>query len=163
MVSGVPPWILEVVYSVLALGLVVGFAVVGTGRFGGVFGLVRGFLFFFFQAEDGIRDLTVTGVQTCALPILSRGQGGDELRRCGGLRRAGECPRRARQLRAGPLARARVLSAARPGRAHHRTGAPTNRTPLPGPRRGPHRPGWYCSPPGPPPLPFRPPPPDAPG
>src|SRR5438270_7254055 len=28
----------------------------------------RGF-FFFFQAEDGIRDLTVTGVQTCALPI----------------------------------------------------------------------------------------------
>src|SRR6266478_7288502 len=31
----------------------------------------RNFLcvFFFFQAEDGIRDLTVTGVQTCALPI----------------------------------------------------------------------------------------------
>src|SRR5256886_8566796 len=28
-----------------------------------------GVLFFFFQAEDGIRDLTVTGVQTCALPI----------------------------------------------------------------------------------------------
>src|SRR5438270_9268905 len=27
------------------------------------------FVFFFFQAEDGIRDLTVTGVQTCALPI----------------------------------------------------------------------------------------------
>src|SRR2546430_13124161 len=27
---------------------------------------------FFFQAEDGIRDLTVTGVQTCALPILDR-------------------------------------------------------------------------------------------
>src|SRR5438094_10285901 len=27
-------------------------------------------LFFFFQAEDGIRDRTVTGVQTCALPIL---------------------------------------------------------------------------------------------
>src|SRR5215471_19103374 len=27
--------------------------------------------FFFFQAEDGIRDLYVTGVQTCALPILS--------------------------------------------------------------------------------------------
>src|SRR5690349_24172505 len=26
-------------------------------------------LFFFFQAEDGIRDLYVTGVQTCALPI----------------------------------------------------------------------------------------------
>src|SRR2546427_7229247 len=28
------------------------------------------FVFFFFQAEDGIRDLTVTGVQTCALPIF---------------------------------------------------------------------------------------------
>src|SRR2546428_13618695 len=27
---------------------------------------------FFFQAEDGIRDLIVTGVQTCALPILRR-------------------------------------------------------------------------------------------
>src|SRR2546422_4633039 len=30
-------------------------------------------LFFFFQAEDGIRDVAVTGVQTCALPI-SAGQ-----------------------------------------------------------------------------------------
>src|SRR6266540_2049566 len=28
------------------------------------------FVFFFFQAEDGIRDRDVTGVQTCALPIL---------------------------------------------------------------------------------------------
>src|SRR5947209_9284053 len=28
------------------------------------------FFFFFFQAEDGIRDIGVTGVQTCALPIL---------------------------------------------------------------------------------------------
>src|SRR5256885_16076452 len=28
-------------------------------------------LFFFFQAEDGIRDYKVTGVQTCALPISS--------------------------------------------------------------------------------------------
>src|SRR5438128_12645970 len=27
------------------------------------------FTYFFFQAEDGIRDATVTGVQTCALPI----------------------------------------------------------------------------------------------
>src|SRR2546427_6986802 len=30
---------------------------------------VSAVVFFFFQAEDGIRDLTVTGVQTCALPI----------------------------------------------------------------------------------------------
>src|SRR5438128_12685562 len=29
-------------------------------------------LYFFFQAEDGIRDATVTGVQTCALPISNR-------------------------------------------------------------------------------------------
>src|SRR5256886_3844159 len=33
--------------------------------------VVPDFLFFFFQAEDGIRDLTVTGVQTCALPICA--------------------------------------------------------------------------------------------
>src|SRR5207245_8057910 len=32
-------------------------------------------LFFFFQAEDGIRDATVTGVQTCALPIYERERG----------------------------------------------------------------------------------------
>src|SRR3712207_7411856 len=30
-------------------------------------------VFFFFQAEDGIRDIGVTGVQTCALPIFVRG------------------------------------------------------------------------------------------
>src|SRR2546430_866597 len=48
--------------------------VVGRGMFGVEMGLltmrdVDLILFFFFQAEDGIRDLTVTGVQTCALPI----------------------------------------------------------------------------------------------
>src|SRR5215469_18232130 len=32
------------------------------------------FVVFFFQAEDGIRDLYVTGVQTCALPIFERGR-----------------------------------------------------------------------------------------
>ena len=36
----------------------------GGGGGGGVGGVV-----FFFQAEDGIRDYKVTGVQTCALPI----------------------------------------------------------------------------------------------
>ena len=30
------------------------------------------YYFVFFQAEDGIRDLIVTGVQTCALPIFAR-------------------------------------------------------------------------------------------
>src|SRR2546427_8110119 len=39
--------------------------------YGGMCSAVVSFclFFFFFQAEDGIRDLTVTGVQTCALPI----------------------------------------------------------------------------------------------
>src|SRR5215471_19652993 len=38
------------------------------------------FLFFFFQAEDGIRDLYVTGVQTCALPIWARRRGSAHIR-----------------------------------------------------------------------------------
>src|SRR5260221_1598354 len=36
------------------------------------YGLFSYDFFFFFQAEDGIRDHCVTGVQTCALPISSR-------------------------------------------------------------------------------------------
>ena len=32
---------------------------------------IRFLFFFFFQAEDGIRDVAVTGVQTCALPIYA--------------------------------------------------------------------------------------------
>src|SRR5439155_14906379 len=46
-------------------------------------------LFFFFQAEDGIRDGHVTGVQTCALPILAAetgihiGDGGLSIKRGG--------------------------------------------------------------------------------
>src|SRR5690349_24180902 len=35
-------------------------------------------VFFFFQAEDGIRDLYVTGVQTCALPIYEA-EGGQRI------------------------------------------------------------------------------------
>src|SRR5205085_4856827 len=42
------------------------------------------YFFFFFQAEDGIRDLTVTGVQTCALPISDDGPAGRCIRRPGG-------------------------------------------------------------------------------
>src|SRR2546422_5962556 len=34
--------------------------------------MLRSTVFFFFQAEDGIRDVAVTGVQTCALPISSQ-------------------------------------------------------------------------------------------
>src|SRR3712207_8306327 len=34
--------------------------------------------FFFFQAEDGIRDIGVTGIQTCALPICTRASSSTE-------------------------------------------------------------------------------------
>src|SRR3712207_7451718 len=54
--------------------------------------------FFFFQAEDGIRDIGVTGVQTCALPILGR--------------RFPACPRRT--CAAGPDRRASVRRTRRP-------------------------------------------------
>src|SRR2546430_4491058 len=47
----------------LCIVLLLGFVFVGS------MGLCVFVFFFFFQAEDGIRDLTVTGVQTCALPI----------------------------------------------------------------------------------------------
>src|SRR5687767_15397457 len=50
------------------------------------------FFFFFFQAEDGIRDKLVTGVQTCALPILEAG-GAAALTRAHGLRRGPLLPR----------------------------------------------------------------------
>src|SRR5256884_7035794 len=41
--------------------------------------IICAFVFFFFQAEDGIRDVAVTGVQTCALPISgSESSLGDE-------------------------------------------------------------------------------------
>src|SRR5437588_5760540 len=46
-------------------------------------------VFFFFQAEDGIRDHCVTGVQTCALPISER--------------RSGDCARKAVELTPGQL------------------------------------------------------------
>src|SRR5437879_10727732 len=53
--------------------------------------------FFFFQAEDGIRDTSVTGVQTCALPISKSTQSavvtagaGTEERAAGGVRYGGK-------------------------------------------------------------------------
>src|SRR3712207_9447615 len=54
---------------------------------------------FFFQAEDGIRDIGVTGVQTCALPISSRRSSPP----CG-WRRAARRPRRACVRSDGPTA-----------------------------------------------------------
>src|SRR5207245_7694085 len=52
---------------------------------------IHSFYIFFFQAEDGIRDATVTGVQTCALPISNFV--------------LAECGPRARSIRAGLAAR----------------------------------------------------------
>src|SRR2546430_4077398 len=69
-------------------------------RVGGLAGELGGpSVVFFFQAEDGIRDLTVTGVQTCALPICRDAQarelGLQFARLCVA---AGELTRRARQV-----------------------------------------------------------------
>src|SRR5207249_7231943 len=52
-------------------------------------GCVCIFFFFFFQAEDGIRDRNVTGVQTCALPICAdRARGANAARLPSGARGA---------------------------------------------------------------------------
>src|SRR5437773_6226617 len=73
------------------------------------------YLFFFFQAEDGIRDRDVTGVQTCALPICrcrrrpgggvarpidARGEGRARVRASADRRRGGVLPLAARSGRA---------------------------------------------------------------
>src|SRR5947209_15466564 len=72
------------------------------------------FFFFFFQAEDGIRDIGVTGVQTCALPILAGARGKPD--------RAEERPGRAvdrereridHHPRAAAIARSRAVAVAR--------------------------------------------------
>src|SRR2546425_3371105 len=83
-------------------------------------------LFFFFQAEDGIRDKLVTGVQTCALPISGhRGgsaagasprlpqaarreaSGGRQARRAGRRRAARGAARRSEERRVGKECRSR--------------------------------------------------------
>src|SRR2546430_10234564 len=79
--------------------------------------LASGSCFFFFQAEDGIRDLTVTGVQTCALPIYPQRRHARRLRRpCRPERRDPALPcgerrdrRAARPAARAPRASARVL------------------------------------------------------
>src|SRR5438105_1639864 len=67
-------------------------------------------LFFFFQAEDGIRDPLVTGVQTCALPICLRaarraGDRAGEERPVGGLAPGAAAGPRAARAHAGPVRR----------------------------------------------------------
>src|SRR5690606_40367896 len=83
-------------------------------------GLVR--FFFFCQAEDGIRDFHVTGVQTCALPIYS---GPPRAARAGEKGKAGAAPRAAapagtagprRAPRRWPGARRRLRPKSFPGR-----------------------------------------------
>src|SRR2546422_5180747 len=59
--------------------------------------------FFFFQAEDGIRDVAVTGVQTCALPIFRhehRGTAEDDLGRASLERRLADLVLLAQQVAA---------------------------------------------------------------
>src|SRR2546430_3787201 len=76
-------------------------------------GWARSFIdaFFFFQAEDGIRDLTVTGVQTCALPIsISDGQA---LRPLGRAEAVGADERRRPRARLAPRRHRDALAADR--------------------------------------------------
>src|SRR2546422_8530207 len=60
------------------------------------------FFFFFFQAEDGIRDVAVTGVQTCALPIFLKGGDRADL-----VHPTDDPATRQRQCEPGPLPRTR--------------------------------------------------------
>src|SRR3989337_1120152 len=83
---------------------------------------------FFFQAEDGIRDATVTGVQTCALPIAGPGRVDERAGRAAGdgqarPRRLPEEPARAdpgRRTGAPPRARGLGVRQALGGPAGHR-------------------------------------------
>src|SRR5256886_6860692 len=80
---------------------------------------------FFFQAGDGIRDLTVTGVQTCALPIL---EADDFLELVGEFGIVGELERaHPMRLQPVPLPDAAHRGRADPHRLGHRWRAPMGR------------------------------------
>src|SRR6266498_1539323 len=83
-------------------------------------------LFFFFQAEDGIRDADVTGVQTCALPI----SGDEPARHAPGDRVVGHLPL---QRRRRGVVQQRCLEHAPPRFSIATSTAPLVRRPL-GPR-----------------------------
>src|SRR5256885_5133065 len=83
---------------------------------------------FFFQAEDGIRDYKVTGVQTCALPISSTvgsiimpacsGEKPRQTCRTSGIRKGmQELPRRENRLPSRPTRRLRTANSSEIGRA----------------------------------------------
>src|SRR3712207_8781405 len=89
------------------------------------------FVFFFFQAEDGIRDIGVTGVQTCALPISSAAHRGAALPGAlagDGRRRLADQPRHL--LQTGQRRRHRRLRDARPGDHGPPPGLPERRQPV---------------------------------
>src|SRR2546430_11911547 len=82
-------------------------------------------LFFFFQAEDGIRDLTVTGVQTCALPISAAGGTVGQGVQLAARRLRGAGSRSPRDVRPGGPPQQRVLGPPTVGRgARDRGGDP---------------------------------------
>src|SRR2546427_12795989 len=92
-------------------------------------------MFFFFQAEDGIRYLTVTGVQTCALPICKRS--------CAAFSRGGRCEERLPPSSRRSPRRARSQSCRRPEKRRGPRAIPSRSTPFSGTRgggRGPRRP-----------------------
>src|SRR3989449_2732545 len=87
--------------------------------------LVVRLFFFFFQAEDGIRDVAVTGVQTCALPVASpRARTRTGCRRIGGWAR-GRPPSARRSIGPGARVPRRRASGSRRPAA---TRAPARRT-----------------------------------
>src|SRR6266446_10242959 len=86
------------------------------------------FFFFFFQAEDGIRDYKVTGVQTCALPI-SRGDGSGRALEGRAGRWADQAVGRHRGIR-GSAARPGPRAGARGERSSRRGRGPGGRSPL---------------------------------
>src|SRR2546428_3041146 len=67
-------------------------------------------IFFFFQAEDGIRDLIVTGVQTCALPISGTERSSPRVYGFPGCSKSslvGACSNRSEERRVGKECRSR--------------------------------------------------------
>src|SRR2546430_8115532 len=98
---------------------------------------------FFFQAEDGIRDLTVTGVQTCALPISGRaawqraGWAHPRSGRRGPGRAAWRAPFAPPATRAPPIRRPGALAGPAAGPTPPPPAANQDPPPPPGPPPGP--------------------------
>src|SRR5437763_12885400 len=75
--------------------------------------------FFFFQAEDGIRDTSVTGVQTCGLPILEHPPGVHQLPESRGATAPARCRDRRARGRADDYAGRRGMVPAGRSRREH--------------------------------------------